>query len=98
METDDPIQMQAKPSTKNTMLRKEQSAARPKRKRILLVDDHPLMRRGQADLLNREPDFEICGEAGTAREAMEAIRRISESGVFNSEGRKLTRDEMHERG
>ena len=58
------------------MSRKEQSATRPKRKRILLVDDHPLMRRGQADLLNREPDLEVCGEAGTAREAMEAIAKL----------------------
>ncbi len=40
------------------------------------MDDHPLMRRGQADLLNREPDLEVCGEAGTAREAMEAIAKL----------------------
>ena len=32
------------------------------------------------------------------RRALEAIRRIGDSGVFNSGGRKLTRDEMHERG
>ncbi|HWL95370.1 MAG TPA: hypothetical protein VNT79_17760 [Phycisphaerae bacterium] len=31
------------------------------------------------------------------RRALDAIRRIGESGVFNSGGRKLTRDEMHER-
>ncbi len=46
------------------------------RKKILLVDDHPLMRRGQADLLNREPDLLVCGEAGTARDAMEAITKL----------------------
>ena len=55
---------------------KERSSSPPPRKKILLVDDHPLMRRGQADLLNREPDFAVCGEAGTAREAMEAIARL----------------------
>lgn len=32
------------------------------------------------------------------RRALDAIRRIGEAGVFNSGGRKLTRDEMHERG
>ncbi len=48
----------------------------PKRRRILLVDDHPLMRRGQADLLQREADLAVCGEAGTAREAMEAIAKL----------------------
>lgn len=34
------------------------------------------MRRGQADLLNRELDLVVCGEAGTAREAMEAIAKL----------------------
>lgn len=37
------------------------------------------------------------GTAGR-RNALDAIRRMGESGVFNSGGRKLTRDEMHERG
>ena len=55
---------------------KQHSTDLTKRKTILLVDDHPLMRRGQADLLNREPDFAVCGEAGTAREAMKAITKL----------------------
>jgi DNA-binding NarL/FixJ family response regulator len=46
-------------------------------KKILLVDDHPLMRRGQADLLGREPDFTVCGEVGTAHEAMAAIAKLA---------------------
>src|SRR5881396_827546 len=58
------------------MPRKERSSNQPQRKKILLVDDHPLMRRGQADLLNREPDLVVCGEAGTAREAMEALAKL----------------------
>ena len=58
------------------MSRKEPSSTGPKRKKILLVDDHPLMRRGQADLLGREPDMAVCGEASTAREAMEAIVKL----------------------
>jgi CheY-like chemotaxis protein len=58
------------------MPRKEPATNSTKRKKILLVDDHPLMRRGQADLLNREADFAVCGEAGTAREAMEAIAKV----------------------
>lgn len=55
---------------------KERSSSPPKWKKILLVDDHPLMRRGQADLLSREQDLMVCGEAGTAREAMEAIAKL----------------------
>src|SRR6266496_3551084 len=58
------------------MPRKERTSNQPQRKKILLVDDHPLMRRGQADLLNRETDLTVCGEAGTAREAMEAISKL----------------------
>jgi DNA-binding NarL/FixJ family response regulator len=58
------------------MSRQSPTTNQTKRKRILLVDDHPLMRRGQADLLNREADLEVCGEAGTAREAMEIIGKL----------------------
>src|SRR5213593_1418863 len=64
------------PPDRGTMPRKDQKMKSTERKKILLVDDHPLMRRGQADLLNREPDLEVCGEAGTAREAMEAIAKL----------------------
>ncbi len=55
---------------------KKRPASAQSWKRILLVDDHPLMRRGQADLLSREQDLMVCGEAGTAREAMEAIAKL----------------------
>ena len=59
-----------------TMPAKKSLAASLKRRKILLVDDHPLMRRGQADLLEREADLSVCGEAGTARAAMEAIAKL----------------------
>ena len=58
------------------MSERKRTQPTPQFKRILLVDDHPLMRRGQADLLNREEDLSVCGEAGTAREAMEAIPKL----------------------
>jgi DNA-binding NarL/FixJ family response regulator len=35
----------------------------PEKKRILLVDDHPLLREGIAQLINQQPDLLICGEA-----------------------------------
>lgn len=38
--------------------------------RILIVDDHPMMRRGVADLLADEPDLTVCSEAGDAEEAL----------------------------
>jgi DNA-binding NarL/FixJ family response regulator len=33
------------------------------KKRILLVDDHPLLREGIAQLINEQPDLQVCGEA-----------------------------------
>jgi DNA-binding NarL/FixJ family response regulator len=54
---------------------KEKARATPprKRKRILLVDDHPLMREGVAQWIERASDLEVCGEAGTAAEAFSFI-------------------------
>jgi DNA-binding NarL/FixJ family response regulator len=46
-----------------------------RRHKVLLVDDHPLVRRGLADLLAREPDIEVCGEATDVAEAMREIER-----------------------
>jgi two-component system, NarL family, response regulator DevR len=41
--------------------------------RIFLLDDHEIVRRGVADLLNSVPDFEVVGEAGTVAEAMRRL-------------------------
>jgi DNA-binding NarL/FixJ family response regulator len=42
----------------------------PGKKRILVVDDHPIVRQGLALMVNREPDLVICGEAEDATGAM----------------------------
>lgn len=44
-------------------------------KRVLLVDDHPIMRQGLAQLIDNEPDLEVSGETETAAQAMQAIER-----------------------
>ena len=41
------------------------------RKRILIVDDHPMMREGLAQLIEQEKDLEVCGQSDTARQALE---------------------------
>ncbi|MGC9943351.1 MAG: response regulator transcription factor [Verrucomicrobiota bacterium] len=41
--------------------------------RILLVDDHPLVREWLTNLLNQQADFQVCGETGNAPEAMQLI-------------------------
>ena len=49
------------------------SADTPTRARILLVDDHPMMRRGIRQLLELEDDFLIVGEANNGEEALSLI-------------------------
>ena len=41
--------------------------------RVFLLDDHEIVRRGLRDLLDAEEDLEVCGEAGTAEEALRRI-------------------------
>jgi DNA-binding NarL/FixJ family response regulator len=42
--------------------------------RVLVVDDHPLLRGGIAAVLDSEPDFQMVAEAGNGHEAIEAFR------------------------
>src|SRR5213596_1336095 len=42
--------------------------------RILLVDDHEVVRLGLKALIGRQPEFDVVGEAGTADEAVEKAR------------------------
>jgi DNA-binding NarL/FixJ family response regulator len=50
--------------------------AAPVRKKVLLIDDHPMMRAGLAQLINRQPDMEVCGEAGQPSETFTFLARI----------------------
>jgi DNA-binding NarL/FixJ family response regulator len=43
------------------------------RKAILIVDDHPLVRRGLSALIESEPDLAVCGQVASCRAALEAI-------------------------
>lgn len=45
----------------------------PRKTRILIVDDHPLMRQGLAQLINHEPDLTVSAEANNAAEAMALV-------------------------
>jgi two-component system, NarL family, response regulator DevR len=47
------------------------------KQRILLVDDHEVVRLGLKALLERHPSFEVVAEAGTAREAVERVEDFS---------------------
>ena len=50
-----------------------QIASAVKKTRVLVVDDHPIVRQGLTLLINREPDLSVCGEAEDARMAMQSI-------------------------
>jgi DNA-binding NarL/FixJ family response regulator len=44
-------------------------------KRILIVDDHPMMRKGLAQLIDNEPDLKVCAEADTAGQAIDLVAK-----------------------
>jgi DNA-binding NarL/FixJ family response regulator len=43
--------------------------------RITVVDDHPVVLEGLAQLINREDDLVVCATAGNAKKALEAIKK-----------------------
>lgn len=53
---------------------KKTSAAKIKKAKILIVDDHPIMRRGLAELIDLENDLVVCGEAEGIQTALEMIK------------------------
>jgi DNA-binding NarL/FixJ family response regulator len=47
-----------------------------KQTKILIVDDHPLVRQGLSLNLATQPDFEVCGEVETEHEALEMVEKM----------------------
>ena len=67
---DDAMQSSKKPAPSQSAA----PAARTK-KSLLLVDDHPFMRAGLAQLINKQPDLIVCGEAGDPNEATQVLSK-----------------------
>jgi len=59
--------------------------------RILVADDHAIMRRGLRGLLETHADWHVCGEAGNGREAVEMTIRLAPEVVVLD----LTMPELH---
>jgi DNA-binding NarL/FixJ family response regulator len=55
--------------------RPEAGLATGRRARVLIVDDHALLRTGVANIINQEPDLEVVGESGNGAEALDAFER-----------------------
>ena len=70
----------------------------PRRARILLVDDHPLVRERLAEIINREKDIAICGDAEDRHQALQAIKHcrpdlvVVDITLKSSDGVELIRD------
>lgn len=47
------------------------------KKRVLIVDDHPIFRAGLTGLVNLETDMTVCGEAHDAPQAMQAVEKMN---------------------
>lgn len=71
--------------------------AQQKKQRIVLVDDHPVLRNGLARLIDSKEEFVVCGEASTAVDAMSLIRElepdlvIADIGLPGTSGIELTK-------
>ncbi|MEE8527003.1 MAG: response regulator transcription factor [Gammaproteobacteria bacterium] len=66
--------------------------------RILIVDDHPIVRQGLRRLIDQEEDLSVCGEAEDVKEARNAIEAMSPDAVIldislrNSDGVDLIKE------
>jgi DNA-binding NarL/FixJ family response regulator len=48
----------------------------PAKKRVLIVDDHPIFRAGLTGLVNMEAELTVSGEANDAKQAMQAVEKL----------------------
>jgi CheY-like chemotaxis protein len=75
-DTDQPPAKQVRISVAVSAQLKGNPAGATRKIRIVLVDDHMVMRQGLAGLLRIEPDFEIVGEASDGESAVGLIREL----------------------
>ncbi|MBV9488731.1 MAG: response regulator transcription factor [Verrucomicrobia bacterium] len=45
--------------------------------RIVLVDDHPIIRKGLAQLINQQGGLQVCGEAANVEDALATVARLN---------------------
>lgn len=80
------------------MTAKKKTPPNPTRKRILIVDDHPVVREGLVQQINREPDLTVCGQASNASEALSLVEKgqpdmvVADINLPGRSGLELIRD------
>ncbi len=62
--------------TKLPEVEKVMNTAIAVRKKVLLVDDHPLVRQGLASIIHDQGDLEVVGEAASTAEALAALEQL----------------------
>lgn len=67
----------SKPKTSVSASNETPSPAPQKRTRLLLADDHPVIRRGIAACLTSHPELEVVGEAHDGKETLRKARELS---------------------
>jgi len=76
----------------------ERARAAIRKARVLLVDDHPIVREGLARVIDQEPDLTVCGTAVDARQALAAVESsapdvaIIDVSLNGSHGIELVKD------
>jgi DNA-binding NarL/FixJ family response regulator len=65
----------AKKKTARLRQRAAALASPPAKKKVFLVDDHPVLREGLATLINREPDLFVAGQCEEAHDALQDLTR-----------------------
>lgn len=56
--------------------KKRQRESGKEKTRIIIVDDHPIIRKGLSDLINQEKDLVVCGQAEDAHAGLQAIKTL----------------------
>jgi DNA-binding NarL/FixJ family response regulator len=74
------------------------ASSQPRRRSVLIVDDHPIVRQGLRRLIEIEPDLCVCGDVASEAQARKAIRDLQPDAVIvdlalqEGDGLELVRD------
>src|SRR5580704_8771493 len=84
--------------TRNAVSQGSMVGGKRRVRRVLIVDDHPIVRQGLRRVMENEEDLTVCGEAETARDARAAIKEfnpdvvIADISLKQGDGIELVRD------